>query len=137
MGKFSPSVRERAVRMVQERRGEYPSQWAAIEATSRAIGCVPQTLLEWVKHVETETEAGVESGAGAGTVAAAVCKGCVAHETRIMELERKVEDLCRVHGMLDGGLFTEENLERPRQPSADAIEVSVRKPLSCSDATVA
>lgn len=135
MGKFSPSVRERAVRMVQERRGEYPSQWAAIEATSRAIGCVPQTLLEWVKHVETETEAGVESGAGAA--AAAVCKVCVAHETRIMELERKVEDLCRVHGMLDGGLFTEENLERPRQPSADAIEVSVRKPLSCSDATVA
>ena len=135
MGKFSPSVRERAVRMVQERRGEYPSQWAAIEATSRAIGCVPQTLLEWVKHVETD--AGVESGAGAGTAAAAVCKVCVAHETRIMELERKVEDLCRVHGMHDGGLFTEENLERPRQPSAEAIEVSVRKPLSCSDATVA
>jgi transposase-like protein len=135
MGKFSPSVRERAVRMVQERRGEYPSQWAAIEATSRAIGCVPQTLLEWVKHVETD--AGVESGARAGTAAAAVCKVCVAHEMRIMELERKVEDLCRVHGMLDGGLFTEENLERPRQPSADAIEVSVRKPLSCSDATVA
>lgn len=133
MGKFSPAVRERAVRMVQERRGEYPSQWAAIEATSRAIGCVPQTLLEWVKHVETD--AGVESGAG--TAAAAVCKVCVAHETRIMELERKVEDLCRVHGMLDGGLFTEENLERPRQPSADAIEVSVRKPHSRSDATVA
>ena len=29
--KFSPEVRERAVRMVQEHRGEYPSQWAAIE----------------------------------------------------------------------------------------------------------
>lgn len=30
--KFSPEVRERAVRMVQEHRGEYPSLWAAIES---------------------------------------------------------------------------------------------------------
>jgi transposase-like protein len=32
---FSPEVRERAVRMVQEHRGEYPSLWAAIESTAR------------------------------------------------------------------------------------------------------
>ena len=42
--KFSPEVRERAVRMVQEHRGEHPSQWAAIEAIAGMIGCVPQTL---------------------------------------------------------------------------------------------
>ncbi|MCM3566144.1 IS3 family transposase, partial [Hydrogenophaga intermedia] len=47
--KFSPEVRERAVRMVQEHRGEYPSLWAAIESIAAKIGCVPQTLNEWVK----------------------------------------------------------------------------------------
>ena len=44
--KFSPEVRERAVRLVQEHRGEYPSLWAAVESIAPKIGCVPQTLLE-------------------------------------------------------------------------------------------
>lgn len=48
--KFSPEVRERAVRMVREHRGEYPSLWAAIESIAPKIGCVPQTLNEWVKR---------------------------------------------------------------------------------------
>src|SRR5258706_3259672 len=38
------TVRERAVRMVQEHRGEYPSLWAALESIAPKIGCVPQTL---------------------------------------------------------------------------------------------
>ena len=50
--KFSPEVRERAARMVQEHRSEYPSMWAAIESISAKIGCVPQTLNEWVKKSE-------------------------------------------------------------------------------------
>ena len=37
--KFSPEVRERAVRLVQEHRGEYPSLWAAIESIAPKIGC--------------------------------------------------------------------------------------------------
>jgi transposase len=41
--KFSPEVRERAVRLVQEHRGEYPSLWAATESIAAKIGCVPQT----------------------------------------------------------------------------------------------
>ena len=40
--KFSPEVRERAVRMVQEHRSDYPSLWAAIESIAPKIGCVPQ-----------------------------------------------------------------------------------------------
>ena len=52
--KFSPEVRERAVRMVQEHRGAYPSLWAAVESIAPKIGCVPQTLLEWVKRVEVD-----------------------------------------------------------------------------------
>jgi transposase len=50
--KFSPEVRERAVRLVREQRSEHPSMWAAIESIAPMIGCTPQTLLEWVKRVE-------------------------------------------------------------------------------------
>ena len=42
---FSPEVRERAVRMVQEHPGEYPPLWAAVKSIAPKIGCVPQTLL--------------------------------------------------------------------------------------------
>eukprot|EP01034_Spumella_vulgaris_P008404 gene8404-10698_t len=52
--KFSPEVRERAVRLVQEHRGEYPSLWAAIESIAPKIGCVPQTLHEWIKRAEVD-----------------------------------------------------------------------------------
>ena len=41
--KFSPEVKERAVRIVLEHRGEYPSLWAAVESIALKIGCVPQT----------------------------------------------------------------------------------------------
>jgi transposase len=53
--KFSPEVRERAVRLVQEHRGEYPSLWAAIESIAPKIGCMPQTLLDWVKRHEIDS----------------------------------------------------------------------------------
>ncbi len=46
--KFAPEVRERAVRLVQERRGEYPSLWAAVESIAPKIGCA-----ECIKHCET------------------------------------------------------------------------------------
>ena len=61
--KFSPEVRERAVRMVQEHRGDYPSLWSAIESIAPKIGCVPQTLNEWVKKAEVDSgkRAGVSS----------------------------------------------------------------------------
>lgn len=47
--KFSPEVRERAVRMVHEHREEYPSLWAAVESLAPKIGCVPHTLHEWMR----------------------------------------------------------------------------------------
>ena len=47
--KFSPEVRERAVRLVQEHRGDYASPWAAVESGAPEIGCVPSTLLDWVE----------------------------------------------------------------------------------------
>ena len=64
--KFSPEVRERSVRMVQEHRGEYPSLWAAIESIAPKVGCVPQMLNEWVKRAEVD--AGVREGVTAASV---------------------------------------------------------------------
>ena len=84
--KFSPEVRERAVRMVQEHRGEYPSLWAAIESIAPKIGCVPQTLNEWVKQSE------VDSGTRPGV--------STAEAQRIKDLEREVKELRRANEIL-------------------------------------
>ncbi len=52
--KFSPEVKERAVRMVLEQRSEYPSLWATVEHIAPMIGCAAPTLLEWVKRHEVD-----------------------------------------------------------------------------------
>ncbi|WP_228896840.1 IS3 family transposase [Acidovorax sp. Leaf73] len=84
--KFSPEVRERAVRMVQEQRGEYPSLWAAIESIAPKIGCVPQTLNQWVKRAE------VDAGTREGVT--------TAEAQRVKELEREVKELRRANEIL-------------------------------------
>lgn len=53
--KFSPEVRERAVRMVFKHRAEHPSQWACIVSIAGKIGCTAQTLDNWVKQHERDT----------------------------------------------------------------------------------
>jgi transposase len=83
---FSPEVRERAVRMVQEHRGEYPSLWAAVESIAPKIGCVPQTLLTWVQR--HEIDAGVRDGV------------TTADARRMKELERENKELRRANEIL-------------------------------------
>jgi transposase-like protein len=74
--KFSPEVRERAVPLVLEHRSEYPSLWATIESIAPKLGCVPQTLHEWVrKH---EVDAGMRDGVTS------------AERERVKALEREV-----------------------------------------------
>jgi transposase len=98
--KFSPEVRERAVRMVQEHRGEYPSLWAAVESIAPKIGCVPQTLLEWVKRVEVDT------GARVGIT--------TAEAQRVKDLEREVKELRKANEILKlaSAFFAQAELDR-------------------------
>ena len=84
--KFSPEVRERAVRMVQEHRADYPSLWAAIESIAPKIGCVPQTLNDWVKKAE------VDSGKRAGVPTEVADK--------MKALEREVRELRQANEIL-------------------------------------
>jgi transposase len=84
--KFSPEVRERAVRMVLEHRSEHPSQWAAIESIAPKIGCTPQTLLTWVRQYERDT--GLRDGV------------TTAERERIKALEREVRELRQANEIL-------------------------------------
>ena len=52
--KYSPEVRERAVRMVFNHAGDYPTQWAAITSIAAKIGCTPETLRSWVRRAERD-----------------------------------------------------------------------------------
>jgi transposase-like protein len=84
--KFSPEVRERAVRLVQEHRGEYPSLWAAVESIAPKTGCVPQTLHEWVKRQE------IDSWVREGVT--------TAEAQRVKDLEREFKELRRANEIL-------------------------------------
>lgn len=61
--KFSPEVLTRPVRMVLDQESDYPSRWATVVSVAEKIGCVPQTLHEWVKKAEVDSgqRAGVRS----------------------------------------------------------------------------
>jgi len=48
--KFSPEVRERAVRMVGEHRADYGSEWAAMTSIAGKIGCTAKTLRRWCRE---------------------------------------------------------------------------------------
>jgi transposase-like protein len=98
--RFSPEVRERAVRMVLEHRGDYPSLWAAIESIAPKIGCVPQTLNDWVrKH---QVEAGERPGVTSG------------EQERIKDLEREVKELRKANEILKlaSAFFAQAELDR-------------------------
>ena len=52
--RFSPEVRDRAVRMVLEQQDKHESQWAAITSIAEKIGCTAETLRNWVRQAERD-----------------------------------------------------------------------------------
>ena len=53
--KYSPEVRERAVRLVFDHEHQHESQWAAIRSVAEKIGCTAETLRHWVRQAERDT----------------------------------------------------------------------------------
>jgi transposase-like protein len=86
MKKYAPEVRERAVRMVLEHSGEYPSRWAAVSSVAPKIGCNTATLHEWVRRWE------VDHGARAGVPTEV--------EEKMKAMEREIRELRQANEIL-------------------------------------
>jgi transposase len=98
--RYSPEVRERAVRMVFEHQREYPSQWQAIVSIASKIGCTAETLRNWVRRAE------VDIGRRAVVTSD--------ERTRIKELERENRELRRANEILRkaSAYFAQAELDR-------------------------
>ncbi len=102
--KFSSEVRARAVRMVQEHRGDHASQWAAIASIAAKIGCSGETLRNWVR--QAERDAGVRPGATTD------------ERERIKALERENRELRQANEILRkaSAYFAQAELDRRFKP---------------------
>jgi transposase-like protein len=98
--KFSPEVRERAVRLVQEHRADYPSLWLAVESIAPKIGCSSQTLLTWVKRQE------IDSGKREGLT--------TSERDELKRLQRENKELRRANDILRtaSAFFAQAELDR-------------------------
>ena len=101
-GPYPPEVRERAVRMVFDHQGEYPSQWKAIESISAKLAINHETLRIWVRRAETD--AGKRPGLTTD------------ERARMKELEKENFELRRANEILKAAsAFFARELD-PRQP---------------------
>src|SRR3990172_6311414 len=102
--KFSAEVRERAVRMVLEHRGEHTSPWAAIVSIATNIGCTAQTLSNWVRQAERDR------GKRIGTT--------TDDRDRIKALERENRELRQANEILRkaSAYFAQAELDRRWKP---------------------
>ena len=98
--RYSPEVRERAVRMVFEHEHDYPSQWTTIKSIAEKIGCTAETLRSWVRQAERD------QGRRAGTT--------TDERARIKELERENRELRRANEILRkaSAYFAQAELDR-------------------------
>jgi transposase-like protein len=98
--KYSPEVRERAVRLVFDHEDGYGSQWGAIRSIAEKIGCTPETLRKWVRQAEQD------SGRRPGQTSAEV--------ERIKDLERENRELKRANEILRkaSAYFAQAELDR-------------------------
>ena len=98
--RYSPEVRERAVRLLFEHRGEYESEWAALNSISSKIGCTAETLRKWVRRSETD------QGKRAGMTSA--------DREQLMALKRENRELKRANEILRkaSAFFAQAELDR-------------------------
>jgi transposase len=98
--RYSPEVRERAVRLVFEHQGEHDSQWAAIDAIAAKMGCTAETLRKWVGQAERD------QGRRAGLTSM--------ERDRLKELERENRELKRANEILRkaSAFFAQAELDR-------------------------
>ncbi len=98
--RYSPEVRERAVRLVFEHQGEHASQWAALSSIASKIGCTPETLRKWVRRAETDQ--GQRSGM------------TTEDRDRLKKLERENKELRRANDILRtaSAFFAQAELDR-------------------------
>jgi len=98
--RYSPEVRERAVRLVFENQGEHDSQWAAIGSIAGKIGCTAETLRKWVRQAERDQ--GRRTGATS------------TERERLKELERENRELKRANEILRkaSAFFAQAELDR-------------------------
>ena len=98
--KYSPEVRERAVRMVREHGPEHSSQWAAMASIAGKLGCTTETLRRWVRQAERD------SGQRAGLT--------TDERHRLKELERENRELKRANEILRkaSAFFAQAELDR-------------------------
>jgi len=100
--RYPVELRERAVRLVQEHAGEYPSQWAALTSIATKCGMTPETLRKWVRRAE------VDAGSRPGLT--------TDERKRLTELERENRELRRANEILkSAAAFFARELD-PRPP---------------------
>jgi transposase len=101
--RYSPELRERAVRMVFEHQGEHDSQWATINSIAGKIGCTTETLRNWVR--QAERDAGKRPGLTTD------------ERQRLKDLEREVRELRRANEILRkaSAFFAQAELDRERK----------------------
>jgi transposase len=101
--RYSPEVRERAVRLVFEQESEHESQWATMESVAAKIGCTAETLRKWVRQAERD------SGRREGMT--------TSDRERLKELERENRELKRANDILRtaSAYFAQAELDRRRK----------------------
>ena len=98
--RYPQELRERAVRMVLEHGGQYPSEWAVLGSISAKLGITRETLCRWVRRAQVN--GGLRSGV------------TTAKRERIRELERENREPRRANEMA-ASLFSARELD-PRPP---------------------